>query len=78
MQNGYSQPNVPHYRCIRADQVEAGTIGGLVYNDRLSGANEDMSNYWLKDTNVISAKRSYSTPTDPEWKPRSMTVRANS
>ena len=77
VQSGYDEPDLDNYRCIRADQVEQGTLGGLIYKDLASGATQDMANYWLNDTNVLSAKRSYSPPSELEWKPREMPIRAN-
>ena len=77
VQRGYDEPDIANYRCIRADQVEPGTLGGLIYKDLGSGAAQDMANYWLTDTNVLSSKRGYSPPSDREWKPREMYLRAN-
>ena len=42
---GYDAPPTNLFRCVRFDLVTAGAIGGLIWNDKGSGAHEDVSVY---------------------------------
>ncbi len=41
-QNGYSQPDIPQLCCMRFDLVTTTAIGQLIWNDKGSGADEDV------------------------------------
>lgn len=48
-QNGYDTPNIPTYRCVRKDLVEKGSVGNLIWSDKGSGADEDVSLYAVQN-----------------------------
>lgn len=46
-QNGYDQPNIPNYMCVRQDMVAPTSAAGLIWNDQGSGAGMDVSLYQI-------------------------------
>lgn len=70
VQHGYSKPQRPDYRCLRYDQVERGSTAGLIWNDRGSGADNDVEVYALRGTNVIYAQDNYNAPSQTLWQPK--------
>lgn len=72
VQRGYDEPDVEDYRCIRFDQVITGTLGGLIYADHGSGADQDMSIYRINYANVIFAHLGYDNPTELVWLPEGL------
>lgn len=72
VQQGYNPPTIQNYRCLRLDQVEKGSNGGLIYADHGSGADEDMSIFRLDVTNVIWAQKGYQDPIGPFYQPKGL------
>lgn len=67
--NGYDQPNIPNYRCLRKDLVEDTTAGGLIWNDKGSGASMDVSLYVLTGVaGSFVAQGNYNPYTGPAYK----------
>jgi hypothetical protein len=68
-QKGYDKPTTSNspgldkLRCLRYDLATQVDLGGLIWNDKGSGADRDVSVYRTPDTNVIFAVASYDTPT---------------
>ena len=46
-QTGYSKPSIPGYACVRKDYCIDASPGQLIWNDRQSGANKDVSLYQI-------------------------------
>lgn len=67
---GYSQPSIPQLMCIRFDLVQAGQIGALIWNDRGSGAHEDVGVYLIDELGTFYAQGDYNPPRGPVWIPR--------
>ena len=42
---GYDQPVIPNYRCIRKDMVTDAAVGAWIWSDKGSGADNDVSLY---------------------------------
>lgn len=42
-QTGYDMPVIPNYMCVRQDFVEQAQVGNLIWSDKGSGADEDVS-----------------------------------
>lgn len=59
-----SPPNIPNFRCLRYDLAKSVALGGLIWNDRGSGADADVSIYRVPELNVIWAIPSYDPPTE--------------
>lgn len=67
--NGYDQPDIPNYRCLRKDLVEDTTAGGLIWNDKGSGASMDVSLYVLTGVSgSFVAQGNYNPYTGPAYK----------
>jgi hypothetical protein len=49
------EPDVPTYRCIRYDLAKEVAIGGLIWSDEGSGADEDVSIYRIDSVGVFFA-----------------------
>jgi hypothetical protein len=59
-QNGYTQPVVASYRCVRSDLVTQTVVPGpLIWSDEGSGATENVSIYAMGFLNVIFANPGY-------------------
>lgn len=56
-------PNLPNFRCLRYDLAKSVALGGLIWNDKGSGADHDVSVYRVPDLNVIWAITNYDPPT---------------
>ncbi|HEV8583058.1 MAG TPA: Vps62-related protein [Thermoanaerobaculia bacterium] len=71
VQRGYQKPSVPSFRCLRYDLAKSVTIAGnLIWNDRGSGAEMDVSIYRNLALNTIYAVASYDTPTETTNAPK--------
>jgi len=71
-QNGYNQPDVPQLRCMRFDLVTAAEFGQLIWNDKGSGANEDVEIYSIVGLTTFYAQGNYNAPTGPVWIPKAL------
>ncbi len=71
-QTGYKTPSVADYRCLRLDQVKLVETSSLIWNDRGSGADEDVSVYRISVTNVIHAQDNYDPPQGPFYVPKDL------
>ena len=71
-QSGYEKPSIADYRCLRLDQVKPGESSGLIWNDRGSGADSDVSVYGTAVTNVIHAQGNYNPPEGPIYLPKDL------
>ncbi|MEM8930727.1 MAG: Vps62-related protein [Acidobacteriota bacterium] len=47
-QRGYDKPDRPDIRCVRADLVERASFGSLIWDDKGSGADDDVSIYAIE------------------------------
>jgi hypothetical protein len=72
-QTGYNQPDIPELRCIRFDQVTAGAFGQLIYSDKGSGADMDLSVYEITGTGLFHAQGDYNPAQGPVWRPKQLT-----
>jgi hypothetical protein len=71
VQRGYNKPDVPELRCLRYDLAKSIVIAGnLIWNDKGSGANMDVSIYRNLALNTIYAVASYDTPTETSNAPK--------
>src|SRR5262245_35032952 len=46
-QSGYDKPSLLNYACLRRDLVEQADVGALIWNDKGSGADQDVSLYQI-------------------------------
>ena len=58
------EPYIPNFRCLRYDLATSVKLGGLIWNDRHSHADTDVSVYRVNVLNVFWAIPSYNTPTE--------------
>jgi hypothetical protein len=70
--NGYSPPSIPQLRCVRFDLVQAGTFGGLIWNDQGSGAGMDVEIYAITGLSTFYAQGNYNPPLGPVWIPKAL------
>ena len=62
-QDGYSQPNISNYRCVRQDLVATSASGDLIWNDKKSGGDYDVSLYSIKGaTGLFYPSEGYAPP----------------
>ena len=54
-QKGYSEPNVPSYRCVHKTLTKAVVSSSLIWNDEKSGAHEKVSMFRLPNTQSFVA-----------------------
>ncbi len=71
-QEGYDKPVSSSYRCVRRDLVQPGIIGNLIWWDKGSGADTDVSTYMILDgngnpTNCYFGQPNYSAPSGQVW-----------
>ncbi|NMO16826.1 Vps62-related protein [Pyxidicoccus fallax] len=69
IQRGYDKPYIPNYRCLRHDLAAAVGLGGLIWDDRGSGADMNVSIYRVNQLNVFYAIPSFSPPTEGTFVP---------
>ena len=50
---GHGSPNVPDYRCLRADLASQGRVGTLIWRDKGSGADKDVAIWQIMDSNGL-------------------------
>ena len=68
-QNGYSKPFIPNYACVRKDFCKDSVSGLLIWNDKGSGANKDVSIYKLEGVKgAFVAQSNYSPYVGPAHK----------
>jgi hypothetical protein len=72
-QTGYNTPDIPELRCLRFDQVVAGSFGQLIWSDKGSGADMDLSCYEIPGTGLFHAQGDYNPAQGPVWRPRQLT-----
>jgi hypothetical protein len=63
---GYQKPSLKEIVCVTKDLIENGRVGSLIWNDRGSGARQDVSIWGVEPTsnnginaNLFRAERSY-------------------
>ncbi|MES2069888.1 MAG: Vps62-related protein [Pseudomonadota bacterium] len=62
--DGYTTPNIPSYRCLRRDLLVEAQPGALIWNDRGSGAHDDVALYSIMGlNNAFLAQANYSALT---------------
>lgn len=71
-QTGYNTPDIPQLRCMRFDLVKQGTIGQLIWDDKGSGASEDVEIYGIAGVSMFYAQGNYNPPTGPVWIPSAL------
>jgi len=72
IQRGYDKPQVSTLRCLRYDYAKQIKLGALIWNDRGSGAHDDVSIYRLDPVNTFIAVPNYNTPTEGSWAPKGL------
>ncbi|HEX7316671.1 MAG TPA: Vps62-related protein [Pyrinomonadaceae bacterium] len=66
---GYNPPVIPQYMCVRKDLTTSAQGGPLIWNDRGSGANMDVSLYQIVDVpGTFVAQGNYNPLNTPVWK----------
>lgn len=71
-QLGYDQPFIPSYMCVRQDFAEQAQVGSLIWNDKNSGAEEDVS-LWAAQgaANIFVAQGNFQPYSGPCYKLKS-------
>jgi Vacuolar protein sorting-associated protein 62 len=65
-QTGYTKPYIPNYRCVRRDLTTPAQAGALIWDDKKSGANMDVSLYQILGVpSAFVAQGSYGPYTGP-------------
>ncbi|HET9712882.1 MAG TPA: Vps62-related protein [Pyrinomonadaceae bacterium] len=73
-QTGYSKPSLTNYACVRKDLCLDTTAGSLIWNDKNSGADNDVSLYLLNGvSSSFVAQPSYDPYTGPAHKLKLLT-----
>lgn len=75
VQRGYDEPKVKDRTdvvCLRVDLATQVDLGGLIWNDKGSGADKDVAVYTVPGLNVIFAVPNYDTPSFEVWVPKNM------
>ncbi|MDR6941123.1 Vps62-related protein [Mucilaginibacter pocheonensis] len=66
---GYDAPSIPNYRCIRKDMVTDAAVGSLIWSDKGSGADNDVSLWQVQGvTGAFVAQGNYNPYTGPCFK----------
>lgn len=65
-------PEIPNFRCLRYDLAKSTELGKLIWNDRHSHADTDVSVYRVPVLNVFWAIPNYNTPTETANIPASL------
>lgn len=68
-QSGINTPRVSSYRCLRFDQVKAGTFGPLIWSN---GGSAPVSVYEIAGTNAFFAQASQNPPMGPVYVPKEL------
>jgi hypothetical protein len=64
-----NSPGLGRYRCVRNDLVQPVSLGGLIWNDEDSGADDDVAVYRVPGLNVLFAIPNYNTPVQQTFVP---------
>ena len=72
---GYNPPYIPQLMCIRFDLVQTGLLGGLIWNDKGSGAHMDVEIYAINGLSTFYAQGNYNQPLGPVWIPKQLSAR---
>jgi hypothetical protein len=67
-----TSPGLDKYRCLRYDLATQVALGGLIWNDKGSGADKDVAVYRVPSLNVVFAVPTYDPPIQGAYVPSAL------